>query len=40
MLDRLYIGLLSDSLTEYSYNAELAGLNYYIAQETEGIMVR
>ncbi|KAL4209234.1 Metalloenzyme, LuxS/M16 peptidase-like protein [Rhizopus microsporus] len=35
----LYIGLLSDSLTEYSYNAELAGLNYYIAQETEGIML-
>ncbi|KAG1283773.1 hypothetical protein G6F66_010823 [Rhizopus arrhizus] len=35
----LYIGLLSDSLTEYSYNAELAGLNYYLTQETEGIML-
>lgn len=39
LICRLYIGLLSDSLTEYSYNAELAGLNYYLTEDTEGIMV-
>ncbi|KAI9282259.1 Metalloenzyme, LuxS/M16 peptidase-like protein [Sporodiniella umbellata] len=35
----LYIGLLSDSLTEFSYNAEVAGLNYYLTQEPEGIVL-
>jgi secreted Zn-dependent insulinase-like peptidase len=36
---RLYINLLTDSLSEYSYNAEVAGLTYYLSQETKGITV-
>ncbi|RCI06352.1 Insulinase (Peptidase M16) [Rhizopus stolonifer] len=35
----LYTALLSDSLTEFSYNAEVAGLNYYLTQEPEGIIL-
>lgn len=37
--DRLYTNLLTDSLSEYSYNAEVAGLTYYLSQETKGIIV-
>lgn len=33
----LYINLLTDSLSEYSYNAEVAGLTYYLSQESKGI---
>ncbi|KAG2201269.1 hypothetical protein INT47_006772 [Mucor saturninus] len=33
----LYMSLLTDSLSEYSYNAEVAGLNYYLNQDTKGI---
>ncbi|KAG0165438.1 Insulinase (Peptidase M16) [Apophysomyces sp. BC1034] len=35
----LYIHLLSDSLTEYSYNADVAGLSYSIAQRFNGIVL-
>ncbi|KAK4511212.1 uncharacterized protein ATC70_012426 [Mucor velutinosus] len=33
----LYINLLTDSLSEYSYDAEVAGLIYYLNQEPKGI---
>lgn len=33
------MSLLTDSLSEYSYNAEVAGLNYYLNQDTKGITV-
>jgi insulysin len=33
------MSLLTDSLSEYSYNAEVAGLTYYFNQETKGITV-
>lgn len=36
---RLYINLLTDSLSEYSYDAEVAGLIYYLNQEPKGITV-
>ncbi|KAF7722305.1 Insulinase (Peptidase M16) [Apophysomyces ossiformis] len=35
----LYIDLLSDSLTEYSYNADVAGLSYYMSHRSNGIML-
>lgn len=37
---RLYIYLLEDSLTEYSYNAEVAGLSYHFVNDPDGIEVR
>lgn len=39
LLFRLYMSLLTDSLSEYSYNAEVAGLNYYVDQESQGMVV-
>ncbi|KAI8981618.1 Metalloenzyme, LuxS/M16 peptidase-like protein [Mycotypha africana] len=33
----LFINLLTDSLSEYSYNAEVAGLLYYLNRESKGI---
>lgn len=36
---RLYIYLLEDSLTEYSYNAEVAGLSYHFINDPDGIEV-
>ncbi|KAK9711990.1 metalloprotease, partial [Basidiobolus ranarum] len=34
---RMFTELLRDSLTEYSYDAEVAGINYSLENETEGI---
>lgn len=31
--------MLTESLNEYTYNAEVAGLSYYISLEQYGIMV-
>jgi secreted Zn-dependent insulinase-like peptidase len=39
ILYRLYIDLLIDSLSEYSYDAEIAGLSYYLSHESKGIEV-
>ncbi|GAA5812303.1 hypothetical protein MFLAVUS_005754 [Mucor flavus] len=36
VMSKLYTSLLTDSLSEYSYNAEVAGLTYYIDQESQG----
>ncbi|CAG8555128.1 27983_t:CDS:10, partial [Dentiscutata erythropus] len=36
---RLYTELVKDNLTEYSYNAELAGLRYDIETQREGILL-
>ncbi|KAI7901194.1 Metalloenzyme, LuxS/M16 peptidase-like protein [Cokeromyces recurvatus] len=37
VISELYISLLTDSLSEYSYNAEIAGLSYFIHRESKGI---
>lgn len=31
--------MLTESLNEYTYNAEVAGLSYYVSLEQYGIMV-
>ncbi|CAG8716551.1 96_t:CDS:2, partial [Racocetra fulgida] len=36
---RLYIGLVTDAFTEYAYDAEIAGLAYYLYNHNEGIIV-
>lgn len=36
---RLYTDLLKDSLNEYSYDAEVAGLHYNIENQLEGMLV-
>lgn len=36
---RLYINLLVDSLTEYAYHAEVAGLSYHISSQSNGLLV-
>ncbi|CAG8679319.1 20595_t:CDS:10, partial [Racocetra persica] len=36
---RLYIGLVTDAFTEYAYDAEIAGLVYYLYNHDEGIIV-
>jgi len=38
-LCELYVLLLNDSLAEYSYQAELAGLYYSVALSTTGFRV-
>lgn len=38
-LSELYVLLLNDSLAEYSYQAELAGLHYSVALSTTGFRV-
>ncbi|KAI7847937.1 Metalloenzyme, LuxS/M16 peptidase-like protein [Circinella umbellata] len=37
VISTLYISLLEDSLTEYSYNAEVAGLSYHLSTDPNGI---
>lgn len=37
---RLYADLLKDSLNEYAYDAEVAGLAYTIENQLEGMLVR
>ncbi|KAI9336687.1 Metalloenzyme, LuxS/M16 peptidase-like protein [Pilaira anomala] len=39
VMTKLYMSLLTDSLSEYSYNAEVAGLAYYVDQELQGIIL-
>ncbi|CAG8740860.1 38984_t:CDS:10 [Gigaspora margarita] len=39
LLKRLYTELVKDNLTEYSYNADLAGLRYDIETQREGILL-
>ena len=39
VLTRLFTDLLEDSLNAYSYYAQVAGLNYYIDNNTEGFEV-
>ena len=36
---RLYAELVTDSLTEFSYDADLAGLNYNFGQQNLGVFV-
>lgn len=36
---RLYTDLLKDSLNEYAYDAEVAGLSYNIENQLEGMLV-
>jgi insulysin len=36
---RLYVDLIKDALTEYSYNAEIAGLSYDIYNQTNGLLL-
>jgi hypothetical protein len=38
-MNRLFVMLLKDSLTEYAYDAELAGLNYNVNVSIYGINV-
>ena len=38
-MNRLFVMLLKDSLTEYAYDAELAGLNYHVDVSIYGIIV-
>lgn len=38
-MNRLFVMLLKDSLTEYAYDAELAGLKYHIDVSIYGIIV-
>lgn len=40
LLFRLYISMLIDSLNEYTYHAEVAGLSYYLSIQSSGLMVR
>ncbi|KAI8378795.1 Metalloenzyme, LuxS/M16 peptidase-like protein [Choanephora cucurbitarum] len=37
ILTELYVHLLTDSLAEYSYNAQVAGLSYYFYQDAKGL---
>lgn len=37
--DRLYSDIVNDSLTEFSYDADLAGLSYNFVQHTSGLFV-
>ncbi|TFK76345.1 insulin-degrading enzyme [Pluteus cervinus] len=39
VLTRLYTDLVTDSLTEFSYDADLAGLSYNLIHHTSGFMV-
>jgi insulysin len=39
VLTRLFTDLVTDSLTEFSYDAELAGLEYSFASHTQGLWV-
>ncbi|CAO3652625.1 unnamed protein product [Cunninghamella blakesleeana] len=39
VITELYIRMLTESLNEYTYNAEVAGLTYYISLEQYGIML-
>ena len=36
---RLYTDILKDSLNEYAYDAEVAGLSYNIENQLEGMLV-
>ena len=38
-MNRLFVMLLKDSLTEYAYDAELAGLKYNVDVSIYGIIV-
>ncbi|KAI8375164.1 Metalloenzyme, LuxS/M16 peptidase-like protein [Blakeslea trispora] len=37
ILTQLYVSLLTDSLAEYAYNAEVAGLSYWFDRDSKGI---
>jgi insulysin len=39
VMTRLYADLLVDSLNVYAYDAEVAGLIYYVDEHTGGILV-
>ncbi|CAO3651050.1 unnamed protein product [Cunninghamella echinulata] len=39
VITELYIRMLTESLNEYTYNAEVAGLSYYVSLEQYGIML-
>ncbi|KAI8370689.1 Metalloenzyme, LuxS/M16 peptidase-like protein [Radiomyces spectabilis] len=39
VITTMFVNLLADSLTEYSYNAEVAGLSYYLCQDTNGVLL-
>ncbi|GBB83220.1 hypothetical protein RclHR1_00100024 [Rhizophagus clarus] len=36
---RLYVDLIKDALTEYSYNAEIAGLSYELYTQSNGLLL-
>ncbi|TEY42656.1 hypothetical protein BOTCAL_0387g00100 [Botryotinia calthae] len=39
IMTRLYVDLVEDSLKEYTYNAEIAGLNYSISESAQGLNI-
>ncbi|ORZ13145.1 Metalloenzyme, LuxS/M16 peptidase-like protein [Absidia repens] len=39
VISRLYMSMLVDSLNEYAYHAEVAGLSYYLATQTNGLIL-
>ena len=38
-VDRLYCDVVNDSLAEFSYNADIAGLTYRFLQHTTGLLI-
>ena len=39
IMARLYVNLVEDSLKEYTYNAEIADLNYSISENAQGLNI-
>lgn len=39
-MNRLYVDLVTDALTEHVYDAELAGLRSHVSQDAVGVVIR